>query len=233
MESHNAGSYNIGLTKVRYYLEGIIDLEGIIAEGREASLDAVESTQEQVAENGLANQTADINLMEMREDLGQHMRRILQETAANFLYREVPQIDAEDHTSIPDVESSIQQIDTREKNDDIRVLLDHSRSFQDNDLENVDPLESTSHEELNEELGMGVEPNDWQASSFQPDEWNNNIEEDINETQLESITTNWSSEFLSTTHRGDIHLQNALRASHENVIFVEDVPNWLEGSPNR
>ena len=126
--------------------------------------------------------------MEMREDSGQRMRRILQETAANFLYREVPQIDAEDHTSIPDVESSIQQIDTREKNDDIGVLSDHSRSFQDNDLENVDPLESTSHEELNEELGMGVEPNDWQASGFQQDEWKNSIKEDINKTQLESIT---------------------------------------------
>ncbi|XP_022957802.1 uncharacterized protein LOC111459234 [Cucurbita moschata] len=189
VESHNAGSYSIGLTEVRS------DLEGSTAEGREASLDAVESTQEQVAENGLASQTADINSMEMREDSG--------------------------------------QIDTREENDDIGVLSDHSGSFQDNDLENVDPLESTSHEELNEELGMGVEPNDWQESGFQRDEWENSIEEDINETQLESITTNWSGEFLSTTHRGDIHLQNAPGASHENVIFVEDVPNWLEGSPNR
>ena len=169
----------------------------------------------------------------MREDSGQRMKRILQETTANFLYHEVPQIDVEDHTSIPDVESSIQQIDTCEENDDIGVLSDHSRSFQDNDLENVDLLESTSHEELNEELGMGVEPNDWQASGFQPDEWKNNIEEDINETQLESITINWSGEFLSTTNRGDIHLQNAPGVSHENVIFVEDVPNWLEGSPNR
>ncbi|XP_022996393.1 uncharacterized protein LOC111491630 isoform X1 [Cucurbita maxima] len=227
VESHNAGSYSIGLTKVRY------DLEGSTVEGREASLDAVESTQEQVAENGLASQTADINSMEMREDSGQRMRRIFQETAANILYREVPQIHVEDHTSVLDVESSIEQIDTHEENDDIGVLSDHSGSFQDNDLENVDPLESTSHEELNEELGMGVEPNDWHESGFQPDEWENSIEEDINETQLESITTNWSGEFLSTTHRGDIHLQNAPGASHENVIFMEDVPNWLEGSPNR
>ena len=165
VESQNASSYSIGLTQV------ISDLERINAQGREASIDALESTQEQVEENGVASQIADINSMEMREDSGQRMRRILQETAANFLYREVPQIDAEDHTSIPDVESSIQQIDTREKNDDIGVLSDHSRSFQDNDLENVDPLESTSHEELNEDLGMGVEPNDWQAYGFQRDEW--------------------------------------------------------------
>ena len=65
------------------------------------------------------------------------MRRILQETVANFLYRELPQIYVEDHTSILDVESSIQQIDTREENDDMGVLSNHSRSFQDNDLENV------------------------------------------------------------------------------------------------
>ena len=78
MESHNAGSYSIGLTKVRS------NLQGNTTEGREASLDAVESTQEQVAENGLASQTTDINSMEMREDSGQRMRRILQETAANF-----------------------------------------------------------------------------------------------------------------------------------------------------
>ena len=71
VESKTAGSYSISLTEISYYVEEIITevryyLEGITAEGREASLHAVESTQEQVAENGLASQTADINSMEMR-----------------------------------------------------------------------------------------------------------------------------------------------------------------------
>lgn len=227
VESHNEGSYSTDLIEVRS------DLEGSSAEGREESVHVVESSQEWVVENGLASQTAGINSMEMREDSRQGMRRILQETATNFLSHETPQIDAEDLTSIPDVEPSIQQVNTHEGNVDIGLLSDNSGSFQDNDLENVDPQESTSHEELNEELGMGAEPNDQQESHFQHDEWENSIEEDINETQLESITTNWSGEFLSTTYRGDIHLQNAPETSHENVIFVEDVPNWLEGSSNQ
>ncbi|XP_038901288.1 uncharacterized protein LOC120088219 [Benincasa hispida] len=225
VESHE-GSHSTGLTEV------ISELEGSTPEAREESVHVVERSQEQVAENGLANQTAGIGSTDMRDDSGQGMRSILQETATNLLYREIPQTDSEDHTSVLDVEPFIQQVNTLDENVDIG-LVNHSGRSQDSDLENVDPQESTSLEELNEELGMGVEPNDRQESGFQH-EWENSIEEDINETQLESIATNWSEEFLSTTYRGDIHLQNAPEASHENVIFVEDVPNWFEeGLPNQ
>ncbi|XP_022986254.1 uncharacterized protein LOC111484063 [Cucurbita maxima] len=227
VESHDEPSFNTGLTEVRS------DLEGSTPEGREDSVHMVESLQEQAAENGLASQMAGINSTEMTDDSGQDVRSILQETAPNLLYHEIPEIDAENHTSVQDVEPSIQQVNTRDENVDIGLALDHLGRFQDNDLENVDPQESHSHEELNEELGMRVEPNDRQESGFQHDEWENSIEEEISETQLESIATNWSGEFSSTTYRGDTHLQSAPEASHENVIFVEDVPNWLEGLPNQ
>lgn len=227
MESPNGGSYSTGLTEVRS------DLEGSTAEGGEEAVHMVESSQEQVPENGLASETACIDSIEMRDDSRQGMRRILQETAANFLYREIPQSNAEDHGSVLDVEPSIQQANTRDDNVDVGLLLDRSGSFQDSDLENVDPQESNSHEEMNEGLSMGAESHDRHEFGFQHDEWENSIEEDIDETQLENISTNWSGEFLSTTtYRGDMHLQNAPEASHENVIFVEDVPNWLEG-PNQ
>lgn len=225
-DSHEC-SHSTGLTEVRP------DLEGSTPEARDESVHVVESSQEQAAENGLASQTAGIDSTEMRYDSGQGLRSILLETATNVLYSEIPQIDAEGHTNVPDVEPSIQQVNNRDENVDIGLELDHLERSQDSDLENVDPQESTSHEEPNVELGIGVEPNDRQESGFQHDEWENSIEEDINETQLESIATNWSEEFLSTTYRGDIHLQNAPEVSHENAIFVEDVPNWFEGLPNQ
>ncbi|TYK24188.1 Ring/U-Box superfamily protein, putative isoform 1 [Cucumis melo var. makuwa] len=226
VESHE-GSHSTGLSEVRP------DLEESTSEARKEPVPVVESSEEQVAESGLASQTADINSTEMRDDSGQGMRSILQETASNLLYREIPQIDGEDHTSVLDTEPSIQQDNTRDENVHDGSVLDHSERSQDNDLESVDPHESNTRDEPNEDLGTVVEPNDRQASGFQHDEWENSIEEDINETHLESIATNWSEEFLSTTYRGDIHLQNAPEASHENAIFVEDVPNWFEGLPNR
>ncbi|XP_022140449.1 uncharacterized protein LOC111011121 isoform X2 [Momordica charantia] len=218
VESHNEGSYSNVPT------DGRSDLEGSTAEGREESVHMVETSQEQVAESGLAGQMVGVDFMETRDDSGQSMRRILQETAANILYREIPQVDAEDHSNVPDVEPSIQHAYTHE-NVDIGLLLAHSGSFQD-DLENIDPRESTSHEELSEELGMGGEPNDRQDFVFQHNGWENSTEEDINETQLESIATTWSGEFLSTAYRGDIHLQNAPEATSsrrlETFYFPED-----------